>query len=53
MANIPMDVVVARIDNFYNTNPDELEKPVMNVLWATSIRPNIKTGIAGRPLKNP
>ncbi len=53
MANIPMDVVVARIDNFYNTNPDELEKPVMNVLWATSIKPNIKTGIAGRPLKNP
>ncbi len=53
MADIPMNEVVARIDNFYNSNPDELEKPVMSVLWATSIKPNIKTGIAGRPLKNP
>lgn len=51
MANIPMTEVIARIDNFYNTNPDELEKPVMSVLWATSIKPNIKTGIDGRPLK--
>lgn len=53
MADIPMNEVVSRIDNFYNANPDELEKPVMSVLWATSIRPNIKTGIAGRPLRNP
>jgi hypothetical protein len=53
MVNIPMNEVVARIDNFYNTNPDEIEKPVMSVLWATSIKPNIKTGIAGHPLKNP
>ncbi len=53
MAEIPMDEVIARIDNFYNTNPDELEKPVVSVLWATAIKPNIKIGIAGRPLKNP
>ncbi len=53
MANIPMNEVVDRIDKFYNTNPDELEKPVLSVLWATSIKPNIKIGIAGRPLKNP
>ena len=53
MADIPMNEVVARIDKFYSTNPDELEKPVMSVLWETSIKPNIKTGIAGRPLKNP
>ncbi len=53
MADIPMNEVVARIDNFYNSNPNELEKPVMSVLWATSIKPNIKTGIAGRPLRNP
>ncbi len=53
MAGIPMNDVISRIDNYYAANPDHMEKPVMSVLWDTSIKPNIKTGIAGRPLKNP
>ena len=51
MAGTPMMEVVARIDKYYEVNPDQIEMPVMSVLWATSIRPYIKTGIGGRPLK--
>ena len=44
------DEVVALIDAYYQANPDELEKPVVGVLWDEMIKPNIMTGIAGRPL---
>jgi len=43
--------VVALIDGYYQANPDEIEKPVVAVLWDDMIKPNIATGIAGRPLK--
>ena len=43
--------VVALIDTYYKANPDEIEKPVAGVLWDEMIKPNITTGIAGRPLK--
>ena len=32
-------------------HPEDIDKPVTSVLWDTMIKPNIKTGIAGRPLK--
>ena len=43
--------IVALIDAYYRANPDEIEKPVVAVLWDDMIKPNITTGIAGRPLK--
>lgn len=52
MANTPMNEVVSRVDEYYESNPNESDKPVMSVLWDTMIRPNIQTGIAGRPLRN-
>jgi hypothetical protein len=52
MANTPMSEVVIRVDNYYETSPNDIDKPVTSVLWDTMIRPNIKTGIAGQPLKN-
>lgn len=52
MANTPMNEVVARVDRYYEMHPNEIDKPVTSVLWDTMIRPNIKTGIAGHPLKN-
>ncbi len=51
MSGIPMNEVISKIDNYYSANPDKIEKPVMSVIWDTMIRPNIKTGINGRPLK--
>ncbi|HSW63162.1 MAG TPA: hypothetical protein VLH56_07630 [Dissulfurispiraceae bacterium] len=52
MDNTPMKEVVARVDRYYMMHPNEIDKPVTSVLWDTMIRPNIKTGIAGRPIKN-
>lgn len=52
MDNIPMNEVIVEVDRYYETHPDEMDKPVTSVLWDTLIRPNIKTGIAGRQLKN-
>ncbi len=43
--------IVQAIDKFYTDHPDQLETPVMKVLWEIGIKPNLKTGIAGRPLK--
>jgi hypothetical protein len=51
MADIPMNDVVARVDQYYSANPDQIKEPVTKVMWDTMIKPNIKTGIAGRPLK--
>ncbi len=49
MADTPMNEVVDRVDRHYDMHPDQIQKPVTSVLWDTIIKPNIKTGIAGRP----
>lgn len=51
--NSPMTMsqVAAMVDKFYQENPDKTDTPVMAVIWDTMIKPNIKTGIAGKPLK--
>ena len=51
MADTPMNEVVARVDQYYRENPNKIKDPVTNVIWDTMIKPNIKTGIAGHPLK--
>ncbi len=45
------DEVVALIDTYYQKNPDEIKKPVVGVIWDEMVMPNIKAGIAGRPLR--
>ncbi len=40
----------AAVDKWYKANPDKLDVAVMTVIWDTLIKPNLKTGIAGRPL---
>lgn len=50
MADIPMERVIAGVDDFYSANPTKLETPVTNVIWDLMIKPNITMGIAGRPL---
>lgn len=51
--NSPMTMsqIAAMVDKFYQDNPDKMDEPVMAVIWETMIKPNIKTGIAGKPLK--
>ncbi|HSC35974.1 MAG TPA: hypothetical protein VLG45_11915 [Thermodesulfobacteriota bacterium] len=50
--NSPMTMsqVAAMVDKFYQENPDKTDTPVMAVIWDTMVKPNIKTGIAGKPL---
>ena len=50
MADIPMETVITGVDGYYQANPQKIETPVTNVIWDLMIKPNIKTGIAGRPL---
>ena len=42
--------IVKTIDQFYKDHPDQLKTPVMRVIW-DNMKSNLKTGIAGRPLK--
>ena len=50
-SRVRMNEVVAVVDQFYKDHPDQLQTPVMKVIWDVMIRPNIKTGVGGRPLK--
>jgi hypothetical protein len=43
--------VIRAIDQHYKEHPDQLGTPVMAVIWNVGIKPHLKTGIAGRPLK--
>jgi hypothetical protein len=43
--------VIRAIDQHYKEHPDQLGIPVMAVIWNVGIKPYLKTGIAGRPLK--
>ncbi len=43
--------MVSAIDQYYKDHPDQLGISVVGVIWNIGIRPHLKTGIAGRPLK--
>ena len=43
--------MVSAIDQYYKEHPDQLGTPVLAVIWNVGVRPHLKTGIAGRPLK--
>jgi len=51
MADMPMEKVIARINDYYTANPHQIETPVTSVIWDLMIKPNITVGIAGHPLK--
>ena len=46
-----MNEVVTLIDKYYQANPDQIKKPVIAVIWSSMVKPNITTGIDGRPFK--
>jgi hypothetical protein len=48
---LTINQVIDKIDQYYKDHPDKLETPVMGVIWNAGIKPYLKTGIAGRPLK--
>ena len=42
---------ISTIDQYYKDHPDQLEVPVMKVIWDVGVKPTLKTGINGRALK--
>ena len=50
-ARMTINQVVDSIDQYYKDHPDKLETTVREVIWNVMIKPYLKTGIAGRPLK--
>jgi hypothetical protein len=51
IGDVTINDIVSTVDAFYNDNPDQVNLSVIRVVWDTMIRPNIKTGIAGKPLR--
>jgi len=51
IGDVKISDIVSTVDSYYQGNPDKIELSVIRVVWDTMIRPNIKTGIAGRPLR--
>jgi hypothetical protein len=43
--------IISTIDQYYKEHPDKLELPVLGVIWEVGVKPTLKTGINGRPLK--
>jgi hypothetical protein len=43
--------IISAIDQYYKDHPDKLEVPVMQVIWEVGVKPHLKTGVGGRPLK--
>ena len=50
-ARLTINQVIDLVDQYYKDHPDKLETTVMEVIWVVMIKPYLKTGIAGRPLK--
>ena len=51
IGDVKISDIVSTVDSYYKENPDKIELSVIRVVWDTMIRPNIKTGIAGKPLR--
>ncbi len=51
IGDVKISDIVSTVDSYYKANPDKIELSVIRVVWDTMIKPNIKTGIAGKPLR--
>jgi hypothetical protein len=51
IGDVQINDIVFNIDTFYKEHPDKANLSVIRVIWDTMIRPNIKSGIAGKPLQ--
>jgi len=51
IGDVQINEIVSNVDQFYNAHPDQANLSVIRVIWNTMIKPNIKTGIAGKPLQ--
>lgn len=50
LRGVPMTTIVGDIDAYYQKYPEDLDLPVMRVIWSQLVRPKLRTGIGGQPL---
>lgn len=50
LRGVPMSTIIQAVDAYYRNNPDDLDMPVLRVVWRQLVKPKLKTGIADRPL---
>ncbi len=50
-AAMTINQMISTIDQYYKEHPEGVEFPVLGVIWEGWIKPQLKTGIGGRPLK--
>ncbi|UFS69221.1 hypothetical protein LPW11_15105 [Geomonas sp. RF6] len=50
LTGVPMDSIVQGIDNYYRNHPQNLDTPVMKVIWREMVKPKLKQGIADQPV---
>ena len=50
LRGVPMNTIIQEVDAYYQNNPDDLDLPVMRVIWVQLVKPKLKTGIADQPL---
>ena len=50
LRGVPMSTIIQTVDGFYQKNPDDLDLPVMRVIWARIVKPKLKSGVANAPL---
>jgi hypothetical protein len=51
IGDVKINAIVINVDAYYRENPNKANLTVIRVIWDTMIKPNIKTGIAGKPLQ--
>ncbi len=52
LKNVSLNDIVRAVDEYYKTNPANLDVPVLRIIWDTMIVPRVTTGVAGRPLSH-
>ncbi|QXE90475.1 hypothetical protein [Geomonas subterranea] len=53
LRGVPMEAIIQDIDGYYRNYPDDLDLPVMRVIWTQIVKPKLKVGIADRPFAGP
>lgn len=50
LRGVPMSRIIEQVDGYYRKYPDDLDLPVLRVIWSQVVRPRLTSGVAGLPL---
>jgi len=51
LKTVSMNDIVRAVDDYYKANPENLDVPVLRIIWDTMVIPKVPIGVAGRPLR--